>query len=76
MILPPNSLHSFYNRTSEPCRVLGISTQLHQTFRSETLILIKKSTQHLIAEVSPFRQRQKQQRREGATDLDLPWTCP
>ena len=32
MILPPNSLHAFYNRTSEPCRVLGISTQLHQTF--------------------------------------------
>ena len=32
MILPPNSLHAFYNRTSEPCRVLGISTQLHQAF--------------------------------------------
>lgn len=32
MILPPNSLHAFYNRSSEPCRVLGISTQLHQTF--------------------------------------------
>ena len=32
MILPPNSLHAFYNRTSELCRVLGISTQLHQTF--------------------------------------------
>jgi len=32
MILPSNSLHAFYNRTSEPCRVLGISTQLHQTF--------------------------------------------
>ena len=32
MIMPPNSLHAFYNRTSEPCRVLGISTQLHQAF--------------------------------------------
>jgi len=32
MIFPPNSLHAFYNRSSEPCRVLGISTQLHQTF--------------------------------------------
>ena len=32
MILPPNSLHAFYDRSSEPCRVLGISTQLHQTF--------------------------------------------
>lgn len=32
MILPPNSLHAFYNRSSEPCRALGISTQLHQTF--------------------------------------------
>ena len=32
MILPPNSLHAFYNRTSEPCRMLGISTQLHQAF--------------------------------------------
>ena len=32
MILPPNSLHAFYNRSSEPCRVLGISTHLHQTF--------------------------------------------
>ena len=32
MILPPNSLHAFYNRSPEPCRMLGISTQLHQTF--------------------------------------------
>jgi quercetin dioxygenase-like cupin family protein len=32
MILPPNCLHAFYNRASEPCRLLGISTQLHQTF--------------------------------------------
>jgi hypothetical protein len=32
MILPPNSLHSFYNRSAEPCRMLGISTQLHQAF--------------------------------------------
>jgi quercetin dioxygenase-like cupin family protein len=32
VILPPNSLHAFYNRSSEPCRVLGISTQLHQAF--------------------------------------------
>src|SRR5262245_6265675 len=26
MILPPNSLHAFYNKTSEPCHLLGIST--------------------------------------------------
>ena len=32
MILPPNSLHALYNRSSEPCRLLGISTQLHQSF--------------------------------------------
>lgn len=32
MILPPNSLHALCNRSSEPCRVLGISTPLHQTF--------------------------------------------
>jgi hypothetical protein len=32
MILLPNSLHAFYNKTSEPCRLLGISTQLHQAF--------------------------------------------
>jgi hypothetical protein len=31
MILPPNSLHALYNRSSEACRVLGIST-LHHTF--------------------------------------------
>lgn len=32
IIVPPNSLHAFYNKTSGSCRVLGISTQLHQTF--------------------------------------------
>jgi quercetin dioxygenase-like cupin family protein len=32
IILPPNALHAFYNKTSEPCRLLGISTQLHQAF--------------------------------------------
>jgi quercetin dioxygenase-like cupin family protein len=32
MILPPNSLHAFYNTSSEPCCLLGISTQLHQAF--------------------------------------------
>ena len=32
MILPPNALHAFYNKTSGSCRVLGISTQLHQAF--------------------------------------------
>jgi quercetin dioxygenase-like cupin family protein len=32
MILPPNSLHAFYNKSSEPCSFLGISTQLHQAF--------------------------------------------
>jgi hypothetical protein len=32
VILPPNSLHAFYTKTFEPCRVFGISTQLHQAF--------------------------------------------
>ena len=32
MILPPNSLHAFQNKSSEPCSLLGISTQLHQAF--------------------------------------------
>ncbi|WP_158820417.1 cupin domain-containing protein [Granulicella sp. S156] len=32
MILPPNALHAFYNKSSEPCRVLGISTPSHQAF--------------------------------------------
>jgi quercetin dioxygenase-like cupin family protein len=32
VILPPNSLHGFYNRGSSDCRVLGISTAVHQTF--------------------------------------------
>ena len=32
MILPPNSLHAFYNKTSEPCCLLGISTPSHQAF--------------------------------------------
>jgi len=32
MVLPPNSPHAFYNKSSELCRLLGISTQLHQTF--------------------------------------------
>jgi quercetin dioxygenase-like cupin family protein len=32
MILPPNSLHGFYNRSSSLCRLLGISTAAHQAF--------------------------------------------
>jgi quercetin dioxygenase-like cupin family protein len=32
MILPPNSLHGFYNHGSLECRLLGISTAVHQTF--------------------------------------------
>jgi quercetin dioxygenase-like cupin family protein len=32
MILPPNALHGFYNRGTSLCRVLGISTAVHQTF--------------------------------------------
>ena len=32
MILPPNLLHAFYNKSSELCRLLSISTQLDQTF--------------------------------------------
>ena len=32
MILSSNTLHAFYNKGAKPCRVLGISTQLHQAF--------------------------------------------
>jgi quercetin dioxygenase-like cupin family protein len=32
MILPPNSLHGFYNKGTTVCRLLGISTAVHQTF--------------------------------------------
>src|SRR5262249_28945014 len=32
MIVPPNALRAFYNNASEPCRLLGISTPLHQAF--------------------------------------------
>jgi quercetin dioxygenase-like cupin family protein len=32
MILPPNSLHGFLNRGNSVCRLLGISTAVHQTF--------------------------------------------
>jgi quercetin dioxygenase-like cupin family protein len=32
MILPPNSLHGFYNRGLSACRLLGISTAAHQAF--------------------------------------------
>jgi quercetin dioxygenase-like cupin family protein len=42
MILPPNSLHAFYNRSPEPCRLLGISTQLHQTFFDAVIRADKK----------------------------------
>jgi len=32
MILPPNTLHGFFNRATSVCRLLGISTAVHQTF--------------------------------------------
>jgi quercetin dioxygenase-like cupin family protein len=32
VILPPNSLHGFYNKGTSVCRLLGISTAVHQTF--------------------------------------------
>lgn len=32
MILSGNTLHAFCNKASRTCRVLGISTQLHQAF--------------------------------------------
>jgi len=32
MILPANCFHAFDNKTGKPCRLLGISTQLHQAF--------------------------------------------
>jgi hypothetical protein len=32
MILPPNSLHGLYNRGTSVCRLLGISTGVHQAF--------------------------------------------
>ena len=42
MIPPPNSLHAPYNRSSESCRALGISTQLHQTL----LDAVSSANQH------------------------------
>ena len=35
MILPPNSLHGFYNQTGTVCCLLGISTAAHQAFFDE-----------------------------------------
>jgi quercetin dioxygenase-like cupin family protein len=32
MMLPPNALHGFYNHGTSTCRLLGISTAVHQTF--------------------------------------------
>jgi quercetin dioxygenase-like cupin family protein len=32
IVLSCNTLHAFYNKAPKPCRVLGISTQLHQAF--------------------------------------------
>jgi quercetin dioxygenase-like cupin family protein len=32
IILPPNALHGFYNQGMSVCRVLGVSTGVHQTF--------------------------------------------
>jgi quercetin dioxygenase-like cupin family protein len=32
VIVPSNAPHAFYNKTSEPGRVLGISSHLHQAF--------------------------------------------
>jgi quercetin dioxygenase-like cupin family protein len=32
IILPPNSLHGFYNKGTSVCHLLGISTAVHQTF--------------------------------------------
>ena len=32
MILSGNTLHAFYNKGAKPCRVLGITTQLHEAF--------------------------------------------
>jgi quercetin dioxygenase-like cupin family protein len=32
MMLPPNSLHGFFNVSDKTCRLLGVSTGVHQTF--------------------------------------------
>jgi quercetin dioxygenase-like cupin family protein len=32
MILPPNTLHGFFDLSNSVCRLLGISTAVHQTF--------------------------------------------
>jgi quercetin dioxygenase-like cupin family protein len=43
MILPPNARHAFYNGTSEPCRLLGVSTQLHETFFDDAVASADKN---------------------------------
>jgi quercetin dioxygenase-like cupin family protein len=35
LIVPPNALHAFFNKTSAPSRLLSISTHLHQAFFDE-----------------------------------------
>ena len=42
VILPSNALHGFYNRTSESCRLLGVSTQSHQAFFDAVLSADKR----------------------------------
>ena len=43
VILPPNSLHGFFNNTAERCRLLGISTPLHQAF-FDAVAAVEKAT--------------------------------
>jgi quercetin dioxygenase-like cupin family protein len=35
IIVSPIALHAFFNKTSDPCRLLSISTHLHQAFFDE-----------------------------------------
>lgn len=62
MILPPNSLHAFYNRSSESCRVLGISTQLHQIL----LDAVASANQH-----EPFSARPLPEAMARAAEIGL-----
>ena len=56
VILPPNSLHGFSNNTAEPCRLLGISTPLHQAF-FDALAAVEKATSFASLPVQEAMQR-------------------
>jgi quercetin dioxygenase-like cupin family protein len=51
IVVPPNSLHGFFNRGASICRVLGISTAVHQTFFDAVARLDRETS---FASMDPF----------------------